>query len=429
MTIKTSIAFISGCLLIQTANASFQAQDPRALGMGGVGTAAANSAQAHFYNPSLLANAREDEDFNFEIPVTLRAADPDNLVDSVSDFAAGEYFKKFNAALTAIDERLKTHDTNPITPGELDTLRGNLVTTANGVRSGINSLSNKALAINGNGGLMTSVPNRDISWAAYVNLWADIGAKLNVDPRDDAEMGNYITALNDVTPGNILTALPTSPIERLYSTVSFDAVQITELGISLAIPYQVNNYAFDIGLTPKYMAVKTYSFERTLEQSEQDDEVIDLTNSKDYNSFNLDIGLSRKLGENWKSGLIIKNLIPQSFETPTGSDASISPAVRIGTSYQNNWVTAGIDLDLTRNDSAVSGEESQYLALGAELDVWLAKLRLGYRANLASDNNNTVSSGLGLYLFGLNIDAAVAFGEGETGPNDINAGLQVGLQW
>ncbi|MDH5257335.1 MAG: hypothetical protein OEX07_04990, partial [Gammaproteobacteria bacterium] len=102
---------------------------------------------------------------------------------------------------------------------------------------------------------------------------------------------------------------------------------------------------------------------------------------------------------------------------------------RIGTSYQNNWVTAGIDLDLTRNDSAVSGEESQYLALGAELDVWLAKLRLGYRANLASDNNNTVSAGLGLYLFGLNVDAAVAFGEGETGPNDINAGLQVGLQW
>ena len=130
-------------------------------------------------------------------------------------------------------------------------------------------------------------------------------------------------------------------------------------------------------------------------------------------------------------GLVIKNLIPQSFKTPStsGSQIEISPAVRAGTSYQYRWATVAADLDLTTNTGPASGIDSQFLSVGAELDVWLAKIRLGYRANLATANNNTVSAGLGLYLFGLNIDAAAAFGEGAEGPNDINAGFQIGLQW
>jgi len=424
-----TIALISTCLAYQTASAEFQSQDPRALGMGGVGTAAANSAQAHFYNPSLLANAKEGEKFNFEIPVTLRIADTDNLIDSIDDFADEDYFFVFSDSLIAINDAIDAFNdpTNPDppTPDDLIALKDNMLNASINLRTGINSLSDKSLAINGNAGLMTSMPNRKISWTGYVNAWADIGAKLNIDPRDDTAMEEYIDFLNDLTFDNTLP----DPVENLYSSVSLEAIQVTEVGVSLAIPYQINNYSFDVGVTPKYMAVKALSFTRSLEESENDSDVIDLNDSKDYNSFNFDIGLSKKLNQSWKSGVVIKNLIPQSFETPTGSEVSIKPAVRIGTSYQNNWVAVAADLDLTKNTSPASNQDSQYLAIGAEVDAWLAKVRLGYRSNLASSNNNTVSAGLGLYLFGLNIDAAVAAGEGETGPNDINAGIQVGLQW
>ncbi|MDH3327507.1 MAG: conjugal transfer protein TraF [Gammaproteobacteria bacterium] len=430
MKTKTSIALISGCLLMQTANASFQAQDPRALGMGGVGAAAANSAQAHFYNPSLLVNARESESFNFEIPATAGLTDPDNLLDSIDDFTTKKYIDSFSIALTSINEKIKQQIETPgsLQPSDLIIVRDNLIVASENLQTGINNLSNKSLIGNANLGLMTSSPNGKIGWAGYLNVWVDAGATLYVDPRDDAAITDYIgvikglnslTSLIDIGAGG----LP-DPVKSLYSKLTLDAVIVKEFGISLAIPYQLNNYSFDVGITPKYMSIQTYSYERTLEESEKNSEVFDFNNSMDYSSFNLDLGLSKKLTENWKSGLVIKNLIPQSFDTLGGSKITIDPAARIGTSYQNNWATVAADIDLTKNKSPIDEAESRYLALGTELDVWLVKLRLGYKTNLAVSNNNIISTGLGLYLFGLNIDAAVAAGK-----TDINAGLQVGLQW
>lgn len=425
MKINTTIALLSGCLIMQSANATFNAQDPRALGMGGVGTASANSAQAHFYNPSLLVNAKANEDFNFEIYGTARLADPDNLIDNVNDFATNKYIEDFNTAFINIDAAIR----NDSIPTSFNELQADLVAASEKLRTGINNLSNKALIGSGNVGAMTSVPGSDFGWAAYYNLWGDAGIKLVIDPADNQLVGSFIDSINSLTLSSGSIVLPDNPVNGLLSSVDANIMWVNEFGISLAIPYQLNNYSFDIGITPKLMSVNILSYTQTLQQFENDLEVFDFNDPEKYNSFNMDFGLSKTLNENWKSGLFIKNIIPQSYKSSTNNKIKIDPEFRIGTSYQNNWVVVGLDIDLTENNAPASGAKSRYVAIGAELDLWIAKLRAGYRANLAASNNNVTTLGLGFNLFALNLDLAAGFGQGNTGTNDANLSAQLGLQW
>jgi len=437
MKIRISLALLSGCLAFQSAYADIQSQDPRALGMGGATTAAANSAQAHLYNPSLLVNAKKNEDFNFEIYGSGRVADPLNLQDTLADFSNQQYISTFTTSLEAFNTTL-TDPAIPITEkiSTLPALIDTLTTAAENLQFGIQSLSAKSLTASANAGLMTSVPNGKIGWAVYFNGWADAGAKFNLGAGDNQTITDFIAL-----PDQILTDLENgkttspdallNPVNELDSTVTLDGVIVREFGVALASPYTLNNYTFDVGVTPKYMALQTFGFEQTLQQTEGESGQLDITDTQSYSAFNLDVGLSKQLNEYWKSGLIIKNLVPQRFKTPSksGSEIKINPAVRVGTSYRYRWATVAADFDLTQNIAPASGVESRYFSVGTELDLWLAKLRLGYRANLAAANNNTTSIGLGLYLLGLNIDAAAAVGQGQSGPNDVNAALQIGLQW
>ena len=213
---------------------------------------------------------------------------------------------------------------------------------------------------------------------------------------------------------------------------------IQEFGLALATNVSLNGYDFDMGVTPKYMVVTTTDLVFELNDLEEDNDPFTDDNTKDYTTFNADIGLSKRLGENWKTGLVVKNIIPQSFDTPSKrSKVKIDPAARIGASYRNNWITVGADFDLTENDSIGGFSKTRFLSLGAELDVWLLKLRAGYRANLASDGGNIPSLGVGLYLFGLNADIAVAGNQFEA-PNsledatefdDYSVAARIGFQW
>ncbi len=437
MNIKKTITLlsISSCLAFQATHAGNLPQDPRSLGMGGTGVAVANSAQAQFYNPSLLVNAKENEDFNFEIFANGRLADPNNLQSMLLDFSEKDYITNF---VTALDDFNATLADNTLLPAsKISTLETQVVTltaASEDLQGGLRNLSDRSLSVNANGGIMTSVPSNKLGWAAYLNVWADAGVTFNLGKGDDQILTDFIAIPNaiisDLTSGNPVD-VAANPIDQLDSTITLNAVFVREIGVSLAMPYKVNNYAFDVGITPKLMSIQAFGYEQTLQESESEAGQIDPTVSNNYNSFNVDMGISKQLNDNWKSGLVIQNLIPRSFKTPStsGSEIQIKPEVRVGTVYQYSWATVAADFDLTQNVGPASGLESRYLSVGAELDLWLAKLRLGYRANLAAENNNTTSAGLGLYLFGLNIDAAVAAGQGAAGPNDVNAALQIGLQW
>ena len=476
---------------------TFLPQDPRALGMGGTSVAIANSSQAHYYNPSLLHNARQDEDFNFEIDLMLRVTDGEGLIGALNTFGEQNLIEEYQTGFDRFDTNLQgandnlvlfQNELNAAIPNptdlqthydaldaNLDALEGadgatiQLRDATNGLKTGLESVSGKPLTFDLGAGISTSVPNMNtISWGFYANVWTTLSLKAQFAKEDGdviSEVSDTLTNLDAtitsvrglIDPNDLAGTNPTTitePLEDLsdslntvggndfqeglQSSVIVSGGVIRELGLSLATNYAISGYEFDVGLTPKLLTVDATDHQIFLnDNTSGDDATFDINDVKTHNSFNADIGISKLLTENWKTGLVIKNLIPQSFDTPNGlSEIKISPAVRVGASYQNEWVSAAADLDLTENEAMGGGSNTRYLALGAEFDAWLLKLRAGYRANL-SNGSAVPSLGLGLYLVGLNIDFAVAANSFEVPADedeakefdDISTALRIGIQW
>lgn len=419
---------IGSSFALQNANATgFLPQDPRALAMGGAGVAVGNSRQAHYYNPSLLNNAPEDEDFNFEIDAALRIADPDGLIEGAADFAD-------NDPITSLALSLDAFNTNP-SVGTLQSVIDDSIL----LQSSIRDVTNKSFTLDGNLGTFVSVPNKGISWAVYANAWGNVSFQGNLSPLDDQAMSDFITAGNNLQnggllPSDIINFISLDPTTSLNSSLSIIGGGVLEFGVALATKQTINNYELDIGITPKIQRVTTFGIEKSLKQLEEDLNFDDQEDPETTTSFNIDLGVSKELDENWTTGIVIKNLIPKSYDVNNATrDVKISPSARIGAAWRNNWISAGADLDLTKNKDIASLTETQFLSLGAEFDVKYVQLRGGYRHNLAGSGGSGPSVGFGLYLFGLNVDAAVAsnnFSPSDvTDVNNVNASLQLGINW
>jgi len=427
----TSIAILLTSLTmnIQPVSATgFLPQDARALAMGGAGVAVGNSRQAHYYNPSLLINASEEEDFSFEVDATARISDSDRLLQATKDIFEDKPFDQLDIASQAFD--------NSPTPQNADELIAAIDVALNSIRS----VGNKSLTIDANVGLFASVPNKKISWAAYINMWMNSGQQGNFDPADL----DLLDSFQDIAEDYILNN-PINPQaiefneDNLTSSYSIQGALVADIGIALAMKQSINNYEFDFGITPKIQHVVTFGDQRLFFEAEDEENKFGSNpNTKETTTFNFDVGVSKKLSDNWKTGVVIKNIIPKSFEIKeVNQEAKISPSSRIGVAYLSNWINAGVDLDLTKNDDMVSHTSTQFLAMGIEADVWLLKLRGGYRHNLASSGGSGPSVGLGLYLLGLNLDVAVAsntfdpadYTEDSTSVDNINASAQLGFNW
>ena len=124
----------------------------------------------------------------------------------------------------------------------------------------------------------------------------------------------------------------------------------------------------------------------------------------------------------------MKNARKKEYKTIRGNTILLEPAARTGISHHTNWTTIALDLDLTENQrTGLTGEKTQYAALGIEFDLSLVQLRVGARHNLSAEDGrdaNLYSAGVGLYLVGVHADLAVARSEDEAA-----AALQVGFQF
>jgi len=416
---------------------AFLPQEARGLAMGGVGVAAADSGQAHYYNPSLLASARKNEDFNFEIDATLRITDNNQLIEAVYDFAEQDLYTTFFTDLADLSKNIANALNNGSTPTNIalvNTSQQKTVISARNLNRGINSISGKSLTADSNAGIVASVPDRNLGWAAYWNNWTNLEAHGSLSNNDTTVMNNIVSALEPSTSSSIDFQTLQNQIANvtLDSTISLKGALFMEFGVSLARKSDPKSYSLDVGITPKYQHVIAFDYIKELnELDDEGGEIIDLDRRREYDTFNLDFGVSKQLSRNWKTGITVKNLIPKSFKTPSGENIKLSPSARFGASFFTDWVTIGTDLDLTDNQDVSTNNKSRFLAFGAEFDVWLLQLRAGYRMNLSTENSNIPSLGIGLYLFGLNIDAAVAAKQTTdiTEVRDVSAALQLGINW
>lgn len=416
--IVSSCAFIFTTTTLQAA--SFGTFDPRSLAMGGTGVSSAISTNAAYYNPALLSVPEEDDDFSLIAPtIGIRAYDPDDLLDSFEAYQDGQYETTFNNSLD-------NFDLNPST-----TTAGNAASAGQQLLSGLNSLSNKGLDFEVHGGVNLAIPGKSLGFAVHANVRGMGGLVLDITAADTAAIQGYIDVLTDLSNGIVpgassiytggLTGTFTDP--TFTSTASLLGAAIMEGGLSLSHEFDSLG-GVAIGITPKVVQVTTFDYKVGVESADTDSEAGKL----EYEDSNFDVGIAKRLGESWKVGLVTKNAVSKEYKTVLGNTIELKPQSRIGVSHHTNWTIIAMDLDITENTGiGLTGEKTQYAALGMELDLSLVQIRMGYRHNLSAEAGREAgiaSAGVGLYLVGFHVDAGVAGNDDE-----LEAAVQLGFQF
>ncbi len=368
---RVALAVSTCCFLLAGAAtaAPFGAFDARSAGMGHVGVAAGTLSNAAFYNPALLAVQRADDDFAFITAAGGRTADADNLLDDIDAFQAANNTGDAPAALAAFNRAL-----------------------------------GKAVFAQGDGGLALAFAG-DRNAGAF-SVQSHVGAAINVT--DD----------NGGTPDD--------------STLNFAGVEISEVGLSLAHRFDIAD-GMAIGLTPKYVRVRTYDYSEPLATASTDPaDLLDSRNQVESDTVNLDAGIVFGHANGWRLGVVGRNLIEKEFAVANGGGTiKLEPQARAGLAYVARWGTIAADMDLTENAPISFEDKTQMAAVGLELNAFdLLQVRAGYQRNLAADaadeDKDSYSAGVGFSPFGLHVDIAAMTNSNE---NDVGVYAEVGLRF
>ncbi len=415
---KSTILWSMSLMMAATQDASalsFGSFDPRAMAMGGAGVASATSANASFYNPALLATARAGEEFSLALPVVgARVADSDQVISSLDDYQSAHYSDKLSSAIDQWN--------NASTPAELQAAKDAVVASGNDLVQALSGLSHKALQAQLNAGMVVGIPSKHVGAAFYANGRADGGALLDITQQDLDNINAVLNTLQSID----LTGLSNStgnqlpdPTTGLTSSVDARGAVISEVGVSLAREFAVAGNTVAFGITPKYMKIDTFDYRADVQTG---DVTLD-QGKKSYSDFNLDVGLAHDYGNNWKIGLVVKDLLSKHYTTVLGNTIQIKPQARWGLAYTGSMTTVALDVDLLKNKAVGYESASQNVSLGAEFNLLdFLQLRAGYRYNFSDTHTNAAALGVGLSPFGVHMDLAV-----EGSDHEVGVGLQLGF--
>lgn len=419
--IPISVGILLGMLPALVNAATFGSYDPRSLAMGGTGVSHANIDHAAYYNPALLSVAQDDDDFSLLIPtIGIRAYDPDELLDALESHQDGNYE-------TAVSDSVDAFTASPSTANAQD-----LADKTQRLKDSFTNISDKALDFELHAGVGMAVPSKGLGIAITGSGRIMGGVVINVSQLDKDRLQQYIDAANDyAADSSVDGSYPLAhdgtdfiPLDgNLTSTASIRGAMIVEGGLSLSHEFEsLDNWS--IGITPKTVQINTYDYLVSVENSEIDED----TGKLSYDDTNIDIGLAKRISEGWKVGLVVKNAVKKEYKTVLGNTIVLEPTARVGISHHTNWTTIALDVDLTENESiGLTGEKTQYAALGMEFDLSLIQLRVGARHNLSAEGDreaNILSAGVGLYIFGFHLDAGIAKNDDE-----VAAAVQLGFQF
>jgi len=405
----------------QAAAVPFQSIDPRSLGMGGVGVASGTSANAGFMNPALLSAARDDEDFSLELPIIgARFSDKDNLLDEVDYYQDNNLEANLTTTIDAFDAAVVGGD-----PATIQSAAGQVATDADALLTQLKKLTGKPLQGEVFGGMVIGIPSKKVGASLTLNAYGVVGGQLNFE--DQALIDGIIAAANTTATGADLTALENNTViadqladtadvvDNLKSNLGARGAIISEVGLSLSREFNIGGHDVAIGITPKLVKVKTFHYVLGVNTADIDTD----KGTKEFSDFNIDVGAAKDYGNGWKAGLVVKNLIGKEYDTaPFASPGltavpsatiKVDPQVRLGISHGNEWLTVAADLDVTENEPVGFETKTQYLGVGAEMDLfdWV-QFRAGYRHNLSDSDTSIPTIGFGFSPFGVHMDLALA---------------------
>jgi hypothetical protein len=395
------------------------------MAMGGAGVAVATPDAAPLFNPALLSISKESDKFSIILPtVGVRVADPENLRDDIDNFQNGNYI---NNLQTAVDN---LNSSTALTVQANAAIVGTKLTA---VSNQLTLLSNKPISVDGGAATVVALPSKKIGAAFYINGTAAAGGVFQY--KDKTQIDDLITQTNLCAADAVANAASCNTVKAfntnsLTSGIHVKGVTLGEAGISLSHEFQFSNHNVALGITPKIVKAQLFDSTILVKDSNQSD-FNSSDNVADYNFVNFDLGAAKIYDNGWSTGLVVKNIIPQSLDfkykqVPTGESLKLSPLARIGVAHTNSWATVAIDMDLTHNNPAGLEQPTQYLAVGGELNAWnWAQLRAGYRVDLVDSTRNVTSVGLGFSPFGVvHVDLAVA-----SNANEIGASFQLGVHF
>ena len=425
MNLKPLLILSSTALAIVTSTAfaqPFNSFDPRSMAMGGVGVAIADPATAPFFNPAMLAIARDEQDFSLELPIIgARAYDPGEMEDTLDRLQ--------NSSILALEQAI-TDNNAALTPTSLR----NVASSLTAVNNDMVALGQEKLQVELGAAMVISIPSDTLAMAVSASSWNVVGAQL--DYTDSALVTALATEINDcadaldllpntciagtyvdTTTGNITF----DPNTQLTSGVAARGVQLNEIGVSVASKFDVLGIVgLAVGVTPKMVEATVYDYSANINTA-------DTANFDDVvtkqNGFNMDVGVGIKLPLGFRAGLVAKNVKSEEYETVANNIIETKAQLRAGVSHQTDWTTVALDVDLTENEAISFEDESQQVAIGAEFSVLNSvKLRAGYRGDTVNTDRGILSAGVGFNLLGAHIDLAYAKSDDEVG-----ASMQLGF--
>lgn len=361
------------CGLGTAAAAPFGSFDARSAGMGNVGVATANLSGAPFFNPGMLGFQKPDEDFALLLPaVGAHIADPSGLIEDIDAFQQAVDANNQAAADAA-------------------------VTRASG----------KAALADANAAVVIGFAG--VKWAG---AFTGYGYSLN--------------GLTVTKGANDFDADPNND-----SSLNLVGLRASEIGLTLARGLGPQGNRWGLGITPKYVTVKTNDYSKRLRDvaTDSNDIADDPANETEETFTNVDLGFVYGNTGGWRVGLAGRNLVAKEFVTVNDRVIKMEPQARLGVGFSNHWFTWGLDVDVTENAPVSFDQKTRMAGVGMEFNAWnILQLRLGYQKNLADTGAvealGLSSVGIGLSVFGVHLDVAAVGNE-----NDVGILAELGLRF
>jgi hypothetical protein len=389
------LSILTLSVVSQTANAVPFTFEGRSLGMGGVSVATADLATAAWANPAMLTKQRPGDDFSLLIGVGAYLRDNDDLLDDIDDFQKADEAR--DDATSGVEEAKAILD----------------------MRSVIRGINDKIIAPEA-----TALAAMGVAFDTFA---------MAVSLRSDAIAGGTVTDLScDLTdPG----CDPDELLSEDFNILNIEGVVATEIGVSFAKNFHIGGQKISVGVKPKIVDLRSFSFEESiLTVSAGFESINDEDNKKDLGTFTtVDVGAAMDLSRSFRLGLNVRNLITDDFKVGNQT-LNYDTEARLGLAYSNRLLTIAVDYDLTENNpllanNSFDGLKTQYLAAGAEINAFsIAQLRFGAAKNLASGISNgaediAYTAGVGFWL-GFNLDIAATLTN-----NSLGGFVQTGFRF
>ena len=259
----------------------------------------------------------------------------------------------------------------------------------------------------------------DLAYANDVQTWANtLDTLFGVVQAEQADVNTELATVTGFdgevlsTSGSADIDVPT--VDELETTMDIVGANISEVGISVARQFVIKGEYVAVGITPKLQSINI--FEKTFGLATFEDDLSDLQsdpmallseNSTTLVRVNADIGAAKSWDFYGKvrAGIALKDIIPWTLESTSGTELLIRPKLRVGGAHETKFTKLAVDLDITENKPLKYGVPSRYFGIGGELNAFgWAALRAGYRNNLSVADSSVISAGLGLTPFGTGLD-------------------------